>query len=255
MSTWDPDQYLKFSEGRTRPAAELLARIPLDSPSRVVDLGCGTGNSTELLAERWPNASLQGVDNSPHMLAAAREAHPDWVWQESDIAEWVPRAQADVIFSNAALHWLRHHELLLPRLMKQLSRGGVLAIQMPRNFQAPSHRLIRQIADDGPWHDLLARAEEWIPPLEPAGYYAILASGCSFVDIWETEYFQVMDSAAAIAEWVKGSALRPFLDRLAEGAQREFMARYTAALQTAYPPQPDGRVLFPFKRIFLMAQR
>ncbi len=255
MSTWHPSQYLKFSDSRTRPAVELLARVPLDSPSRVVDLGCGTGNSTELLAQRWPNASIRGVDNSGDMLLVARKAHPDWVWEESDIASWVPKEPLDLIFSNAALHWLPHHEILLPHLMSRVAGGGAMAIQMPCNFAAPAHRLILQTAADGPWQDILADLDAWNPPMEPAGYYAILAPHCQSVDIWETEYVHVMDNAAVIAEWTKGSALRPFLDRLAVAAQRSFLARYTEALQAAYPPQPDGRVLFPFRRIFLVALR
>ena len=189
------------------------------------------------------------------MLAAARKAHPDWVWEESDIASWVSKEPLDLIFSNAALHWLHRHDSLLPSLMNQLSKGGVLAIQMPRNFRAPSHRLISQTVTDGPWQGVLTGVDGSTPPLEPAEYYDILAPHSISVDIWETEYVQVMDSAAAIAEWIKGSTLRPYLDRLAEAAQREFLARYIEALQTAYPTLSDGRVLFPFKRIFLVAQR
>lgn len=255
MNNWDPAQYLKFSDDRTRPAAELLARVALESPNHAVDLGCGPGNSTELLKQRWPDASILGVDNSADMLTAAQKAHPDWVWEELDIASWVPEQRFDLIFSNAALHWLPRHEILLPRLMNNLTESGVLAIQMPRNFQAPAHQLIRQTAATGPWRDLLAGVEEWNPPLEPAEYYAILAPHGSTVDIWETEYAQVMESATAIAEWMKGSALRPFLERLDEGAQHEFLACYTEALRAAYPAKPDGRILFPFKRIFLVAQR
>ena len=189
------------------------------------------------------------------MLDSARKAHPDWVWEEADIASWKPGQRFDLIFSNAALHWLPRHEILLPRLMNQLAGGGILAVQMPRNFQAPAHRLIRQTATTGPWRGILASVEEWNAPLEPAEYYAMLAPHGSALDIWETEYAQVMDSAAAIAEWMKGSALRPFLDRLDETSQGEFLACYTEGLRAAYPLQPDGRILFPFKRMFLVAQR
>ena len=255
MNDWNPAQYLKFSDDRTRPAVELLGRVRLVSPGHIVDLGCGPGNSTELLKQRWPGASILGVDKSPDMLDSARKAHPGWVWEEADIASWMPEQRFDLIFSNAALHWLPRHEILLPRLMNQLAGGGILAVQMPRNFQAPAHRLIRQTATTGPWRGILASVEEWNAPLEPAEYYAMLAPHGSALDIWETEYAQVMDSAAAIAEWMKGSALRPFLDRLDETSQGEFLACYTEALRAAYPPQPDGRILFPFKRMFLVAQR
>ena len=255
MSTWDPSQYLKFAVSRTRPAVELLARVPLASPSSIVDLGCGPGNSTELLKQRWPGASVRGVDSSADMLTMARKVHPDWIWEGADIESWVSREPLDLIFSNAALHWLPHHEILLPRLMKQLAKGGVLAIQMPCNFHAQAHCLIREIAVEGPWQGLLANVAAWQLPLKSAEYYALLAPQASSMDIWETEYVQVMDSAVAIAEWMKGSALRPFLDCLEEAQQLEFLARYTAGLRAAYPPQSDGRVLFPFKRSFLVAQR
>ncbi len=254
MSAWDPAQYLKFSDSRTRPAAELLARIPLDSPARVVDLGCGPGNSTALLKQRWPGALTTGVDNSADMLAAARRTYPDWTWEEADIGTWVPKEPVDLIFSNATLHWLPEHETLFSRLIKQLRTGGVLAVQMPNNFKTDAHLLIRKIAEDEPWQGILAGVEEWHPPLAPSEYYKILSPQCSSIDIWETEYVQVMDSAAAIVEWNKGSALRPFLNRLSGIAQREFLARYTKALSAAYQPQSDGRVLFPFKRIFLIGR-
>ncbi len=255
MTTWDPSQYLKFADIRTRPAAELLARVPLASQARIADLGCGPGNSTELLKARWPEAFTTGVDNSPDMLAKARKAHPDWVWEASDIGEWAPAEPFDLIFSNSTLHWLPQHEKLLPRLMDLLRADGVLAVQMPNNFTAPAHRLIRETAADGPWRDWLPDVDDWHPPMESSDYFAILAPLARTVDIWETEYVQVMDSAAAIAEWTKGSALRPFLDRLDHAMQSEFMARYTEALKAAYPPQADGRVLFLFKRIFFVAQR
>lgn len=255
MSTWDPSQYLKFADTRTRPAAELLTRVPLDSPRHLADLGCGPGNSTELLKQRWPEATVRGVDNSPDMLAAARKAHPDWVWEEADIGSWSPSEPQDLIFSNATLHWLPGHSAVLPRLMGHVGEGGALAVQMPNNFGAPAHVLIRETAADGPWRDLLAGVDDWNPPLEPAEYYGILAPCSRLVDIWETEYTQVMDSAEAIAEWTAGSALRPFLHKLGEGGQQEFLARYTKALRSAYPPRGDGRVLFPFRRIFLVAQR
>lgn len=254
MSVWDPAQYLKFSDSRTRPAAELLARVPLDSPAQIVDFGCGPGNSTALLKRRWPEASITGVDNSADMLAAARRTHPDWAWEEADIAAWAPKEPVDLIFSNATLHWLPEHETLFPRLVKQLKAGGALAAQMPNNFEAQDHALIRETAANGPWRDVLAPVDVRHIPFVQARYYDILAPHCRTIDIWETEYVQIMDSAAAIVEWNKGSALRPFLNRLSGIAQREFLARYTEALSAAYKPRSDGRVLFPFKRIFLIVR-
>ncbi|HJW08203.1 MAG TPA: trans-aconitate 2-methyltransferase [Holophagaceae bacterium] len=254
-STWNPEQYLQFADARTRPAAELLARVELASPQSVADLGCGPGNSTELLARRWPATRILGVDSSREMLDAARKAHPEWRWELADIAAWTPQGPVDLIFANAALHWLPDHGELLPRLLDQLAPGGVLAAQMPRNFDAPAHRLIRRAAEEGPWRDRLGGLQAWHPPMDPEAYYGILAPHARRVDIWETEYLQVMEGPERIVEWAKGTALLPYLERL-DGAERDaFLARYADAVAEAFPRQADGRVLFPFKRIFFVAER
>ncbi|HJU83609.1 MAG TPA: trans-aconitate 2-methyltransferase [Holophagaceae bacterium] len=253
--TWNPTQYLQFADTRTRPAADLLARVDLTAPGFVVDLGCGPGNSTELLNRRWPGARILGVDGSPQMVAAARAAHPEWEWQESDIADWTAPEPADLLFANAALHWLPDHAALLPRLLAQLAPGGSLAVQMPRNFDASAHQLIRRTAEEGPWRSHFLNIQDWHPPLEPAAYYGILAPHVRHLDLWETEYLQIMDGPERIVEWAKGTALLPFLGRLDGGERGDFLARYTEAVAEAYPRQPDGKVLFPFKRLFFVAHR
>ena len=253
MAPWDASQYLKFEDQRTRPAMDLLARIALAAPARVIDLGCGPGNSTALLAARWPAAHIAGLDNAPDMLATARRAHPAVSWIDGDIAGWSPTERYDVVYSNAALQWVPDHTTLLPRLLASVAPGGVLAVQMPRNGDAPAHRLMRELAADGPWAGQLAgRSRAHVQA--PGFYYDLLSPQARAVDLWETEYQQIMAEPAAILEWVKGTALRPFLEPLSQDHRAAFMTRYRAALERAYEPQADGRIIFPFRRLFLICR-
>ncbi|HEX7007303.1 MAG TPA: trans-aconitate 2-methyltransferase [Alphaproteobacteria bacterium] len=254
MTEWSPSQYLKFADERTRPAADLLARVPLAAPAAIVDLGCGPGNSTELLARRWPDARLIGVDSSAAMLAQAASDHPEWIWEQADIAVWSPAAPVDLIFANAALHWVPDHGTLLPRLFGHVASGGALAVQMPRNFDAPSHALMRRVADAPRWRRRLAGVVGR-PVAEPAAYYDLLAPLARRLDLWESEYMHVLDGVDAILEWVRGTGLRPYLDPLDPAEREAFTDRYLAALADAYPRAADGKVLFPFKRLFLVAMR
>jgi trans-aconitate 2-methyltransferase len=253
MAPWDAAQYLKFEDQRTRPAVDLLARIPLAAPTRVIDLGCGPGNSTALLAARWPGARLAGLDSARDMLATARRAHPTVEWIDGDIAAWSPSERYDVVYSNAALQWVPGHATLLPRLVAAVAPDGVLAVQMPRTGDAPAHRLMREIAADEPWQAALAgRARAHVQA--PSFYYDLLAPLARQVDLWETEYQHVMADSAAILEWVKGTALRPFLEPLSQDQRAAFTTRYRAALEQAYLPQADGRIIFPFRRLFVICR-
>ncbi len=253
--TWNPDQYLKFAAPRLRPAIELLARVALDAPGRVCDLGCGTGSITKLLAERWPQAHITAVDGDAAMLARAGDAPSSIDWVQAELATWTSRAPLDLIYSNAALHWLPDHARLFPRLMAMLGGGGVLAVQMPRNFTAPSHTAIEEAVRSGPWRTRLEGLLRQAPVAEPAWYFDALAPLASELDIWETEYQQVLTGADPVKEWTKGTWLGPFLEAL-EGDQREaFEADYAARVRSAYPQRSDGRTLFPFKRLFIVARR
>jgi trans-aconitate 2-methyltransferase len=253
--TWNPDRYLAFADHRTRPAIDLLARVPLRDAERVVDLGCGPGNSTRLLADRWPAAMIVGIDSSSDMLASARRSSIAATWLEADIATWVPDRVPDLIYSNAALHWLGDHETLLPRLLACVAPGGVLAVQMPRNFEAPSHALLRATAASGPWAERLAGALDWRPVAAPEWYYDLLAPHARILDIWETVYLHVLDGDDPVLRWTRGTALRPLLQAL-EGADRAaFEAAYAARLRAAYPRRVDGQTLLPFRRLFIVAQR
>ena len=256
MADWDARQYLAFEDERTRAARDLLARIPLDAPVRVTDIGCGPGNSTELLAQRWPNAEVTGFDTSPDMLATARKRLPNVTFSQSDVSSWQASQPQDVIYGNAVLQWVPDHPALLPRLMGKLAQGGCLAIQMPDNLDEPSHELMRKTAADGPWASALKQAAGARTRLGSYDdYYGWLRPHASAVDIWRTTYVHPLDGAAAIVEWVKATGLRPFIDPLNEAMRRDFLAAYEAEIAKAYPLQSDGNALLRFPRLFLVAQR
>jgi trans-aconitate 2-methyltransferase len=252
--SWDPQQYARFAGQRLRPALDLIARIPLASPRKVVDLGCGTGNVTRILRSRWPGAEITGVDGSPQMLAEAmRAGEADIAWQQADLAAWNPAAKHDLVFSNAALHWLDDHAALFAKLGRAIAAGGVLAVQMPRNFAAPSHTLMHDLAASPPWRDALAGLLRPLPVLAPEAYYRLLAPHARTLDIWETEYLQILEGENPVAEWTKGTWLAPLLAALSPDARAAFEAEYRLRVAAAYPRQPDGKTLFPFRRLFIVA--
>jgi trans-aconitate 2-methyltransferase len=251
--SWSPEGYLAFGDERTRPAVDLLARVPLSAPARVADLGCGPGNSTRLLCERWPEADVVGIDGSAAMLAKAEGSGLRARWLVSDVAAWTPDAPFDLLFSNAALHWLPDHASLLPRLLSHLRPGGVLAVQMPRNFAAPSHTLLREVASAGPWAASLAPHLDRQPVAAPEWYHDLLAPLATALDIWQTEYLHVLDGDEPVLNWVRSTALRPVIAALTPEEQALFEAEYARRLRTAYPTRRDGRTLFPFRRLFIVA--
>ncbi|MEZ4674841.1 MAG: methyltransferase domain-containing protein [Caldilineaceae bacterium] len=256
---WDPNQYLKFEDHRLRPALELLERIPHQAPQVIYDIGCGAGQITRLLAERWPDAKVYGLDNSPEMLAKAA-AEPSTVeWIEADIQQWSPEAAPDLIYSNATLQWVTDHEQLFPRLASALQPGGCLAVQMPLSWGMASHRLMREtLANGGPDGKALGTAElraavgrKWV---EDAGdYYDLLEGLCSNVDIWETEYLQILAGDDPVLEWVKGTGLRPIVNGLGDGEREQFLNAYRQRLRVAYPLRANGQTLYPFRRLFIVA--
>jgi trans-aconitate 2-methyltransferase len=259
---WDPAQYAAFSDHRSRPFADLVGRVRAPEPALVVDLGCGPGELTLGLAARWPGARVVGVDSSPEMLARAAEQDPagrvEWVL--ADVATWEPPDGIDVLVTNATLQWVPGHLGLLPGWVERLAPGGWFAMQVPGNFEAPSHVLLREVAAVSP------RADELTPLLRggsavetPGTYAATLAGlGCR-IDVWETTYLHVLDPEGAqespVLEWTKGTALRPVLQVLTDERERaEFLSAYAQRLESAYP-RADFGTLFPFRRIFAVAQR
>jgi trans-aconitate 2-methyltransferase len=256
MPSWNSEQYLKFAGERTQPAIDLAARVTLDAPRRIIDLGCGPGNSTAVLARRWPEARLIGVDNSNAMLAAAQKDHPQWEWFRADIATWRADAPFDLVFSNAALQWVDNHAGVLPLLLNQVAPGGALAFQVPANLDSPPQRLMREIADSATWREqFTAPPREWFVH-GPEFYYDALSSQAKRVDLWVTEYHHVLPNVDAVIDWYRGTGLRPWLDALPDETARErFLAAYRARLAPYFPARADGRVLFPFRRLFVIAYR
>lgn len=250
---WDTDQYLRFGDERTRAAADLVARIDLPRPESIVDLGCGPGNSTRLLRARWPRARILGLDSSPEMIAAARAADPDSDWIEADIGTWAPEGTFDLVFSNAALQWLPGHPALMGRLFAMVSPGGALAFQIPSDAYSPVRTFIREISDDPAWNARMAAARGALTMETPAIYYDALARSARALDIWETEYSHVMEGPRAIVDWIAGTGLRPFLDGLDADERSEFIDRLRTRVAAGYPRRVDGRVLFPFRRLFVIA--
>ena len=254
MPDWSPAQYTRFEDERTRPARDLLAQVPLASPARIVDMGCGPGNSTELLAERWPSADIVGLDSSPAMLAEARKRLPGRRFDLADAGSWTPESGVDLVFANAIYQWVPDHLSVLPKLLAALGEGGCLAVQMPDNLAEPTHRLMREVAANGPWAEKLEDAAR-LPLPAPHVYYDALKPFASRIDIWHSIYNHVLDNAAAIVDWVKSTGLRPFLDPLAPDERTAFLAHYTARIAMAYPPTVDGKVLLRFPRLFIVAVR
>ncbi|MEM7505630.1 MAG: trans-aconitate 2-methyltransferase [Pseudomonadota bacterium] len=255
MADWQPDLYLRFERDRTRPSEDLLARIP-GGAERVLDLGCGPGNSTALLSERFPGAQITGLDTSPAMLEQATARLPDARFIHADIADFQPDEPLDVIFANAVLHWLPDHPTLLPRLMRMLSPGGRLAIQMPINLDEPAWTAMAEVATSGPWAAKLAQsAGARTRPLAQGALHDILAPLSSDLDQWDTTYAHVMPNHAAIMDWLRGAGLKPWLEPLNGTEADAFLAAYRPRIEAAYPVRADGQILFPFPRRFLVACR
>jgi trans-aconitate 2-methyltransferase len=266
--TWDPELYLRHSGHRTRPFLDLLTRItelpPKDRPARIADLGCGPGNVTALLADRWPTARITGFDNSPEMLQQARDNHAGPTpggglmdFRAADATDWTPDEPYDLIVSNATLQWVPGHQNAFGRWIDGLAPGGVFAFQVPGNFNSPSHTLLAQLITGPQWRDRLADTVRTPGDvLDPEDYLGRLRNlGCT-ADVWETTYLQQLTGDDPVLDWVKGTALRPVLTALADdpAATAEFTEQYRALLRSAYPPGAYGTV-FPFRRIFAVARK
>lgn len=253
--SWSATQYSLFEQQRTRPVRDLVAAIPLASAHIAVDLGCGPGNSTEVLAERFAEATVTGLDSSEDMLRDARQRLPNIAFELADIGNWNPSQSYDVILANASLQWVPDHASLYPRLVSLLNPGGVLAVQTPDNLEEPAHRLAREIAASAQWVDRIGGVKH--PDRHPAAYYfELLRPHCAEVDVWRTTYHHPLAGGhGAVVEWFKGSALRPYLQKLDEAGQQAFLDAYLQAISQAYPALDDGTVLLPFPRLFIVATR
>jgi trans-aconitate 2-methyltransferase len=252
--TWSAMQYTKFEAERNQPIFDLLARIAGLEVRNAADLGCGPGNSTELLKARFPTADVRGMDSSPEMIAAARERLPQVQFELADLDRWTATGPFDLLFANASLQWIPDHGKLLPSLLDKLAPRGTLAVQMPDNLDEPAHKLMREVAASGPWAEKLGGAANARAERRMAGWYFQLLRARCDTNIWRTTYFHPLaGGAAAVVEWFMGSGLRPFLAPLEAAEKAAFLARYTETIDLAYPALPDGTVLLPFPRLFMVA--
>ncbi|GLQ05457.1 methyltransferase domain-containing protein [Sneathiella chinensis] len=251
---WNPDHYHLYTDHRLRPALDLLGQVALASPMVIYDLGCGTGHVTSLLSKRWNTAIVTGIDTSEEMLDRARQDHPSIEWKNEDIRDFNPASKANLIFSNAALHWLDDHEELFPRLISQLRPGGVFAVQMPNNFTAPSHSLLFDLAGTDRWFDKLGHLVRPAPVHNINWYYDLLSAYEGNLNIWETTYFQVLKGKNAVLEWTRSTALRPFLAALEGEDIKAFEQEYAERLLEAYPLKRDGSTIYPFSRLFIVLE-
>ena len=261
MDSWNAKTYSQFLNLRTRPARDLLSVIP-DSfqPKTVYDLGCGPGNSTILLKNRWPNAKIVGLDSSLDMLKEAKASYPDINFIKGDIAHFSPTEKIDCLFANASLQWLDQHEILIPKLLQLMNPRGAFGIQMPNNFHSPSHQVtIRLLQGEVTWQSFLKNLRYGIltePFYKLPWYYDLLTkSGVNSLQFWETEYFQEMSDYQEIFDWVKGTGLRPVLSAMDAENQAKFTSAYVKAIAKEYPLQANNKILLPFRRIFMVGYK
>jgi trans-aconitate 2-methyltransferase len=256
MPEWDATTYLQFANERTRPSLDLVQRIGMPDPRRIIDLGCGPGNSTEVLRRRWPEAEVTGLDSSPKMIESARASWPEHQWILEDAATWTAGEPFDLVFTNAMLQWLPDHARLLPRLFEQVAPGGALAAQLPAHYELPMHREIVEVSRDAAWDGRMQEARNALTKQPASFYYDTLQPLAARIDLWETIYYHEVPGPEALIEWFRGTGMRPFLEALSSDQER---ARFETMLLkryiTSYPRRPSGLVLFPFRRLFFIAYR
>ena len=251
---WDPDVYLTFADDRARPFHDLLSRIGAPQPRRVVDLGCGAGNLTVQLARRWPDAVIEALDSSPEMVAAARDRGVQA--SVGDLRTWTPQGDTDVVLSNAAMHWVPEHDELFVRWAGQLAAGSWIAVQMPGNFETPSHASVRAVARRGRYAKTLRDIPFRVGTVvdTPVHYAELLIDAGCAVDAWETTYIHQLTGEHPVLDWISGTALLPVSEQLNEQEYQQFRQELIPLLAEAYPPRPDGTTFFPFRRVFFVAQ-
>jgi trans-aconitate 2-methyltransferase len=254
MQDWDPEQYLHFKRERTQPSIDLVARINIDDPKTIIDIGCGPGNSTQVLLNRWPNAVIVGLDNSEKMIERARKDYPNQKWIVGDASKFEINQAYDITFSNAAIHWIQNHDVLIPRLFQLVKKNGVLAVQVPVNHESPLYKMIERTSHNRKWSALTAGYEQVITYHDAEYYYNTLVSLTQTITIWETTYYHILNSHQELIEWYRSTAMKPILERLqTEKNRAEFEAEILSESKKYYPMQRDGRIIYPFKRLFFTA--
>lgn len=256
MIAWDPQLYMKYGNERTQPSIDLTSRIPLRDPQHIVDLGCGAGNSTAILHNRWPKANITGLDSSNAMLDEAQKKFPGLHWVKADIGNWKPESSYDLIFSNAVLQWIPNHDVLFKNLLEYVNDSGYLAVQIPYHYTSRLHQIIIEVSHYQQWTRYLDEARNALTSHKPEFYYDLLHSACSQIDIWQTDYFHVMESVEAILEWISGTGLRPYLEAINNEKDRKvFKALILDGYRQTYHRRKDGKVLFPFSRLFILIRK
>ena len=254
MTDWNPRQYLQFANERTRPSIDLSPRVNIENPKCIIDIGCGPGNSTRVLRGRWPDAKIAGLDSSAAMIEKAKEDYPGIEWITADASAFMHEKKYDIVFSNAAIQWIPDHEVLVPHLFEIVNRGGALAVQVPGNKESPLHQALLRVSSSPKWSRFTSDVEKIFTYNDAAYYYDTLFRISSKFDLWETTYYHVLNSHAGLVEWYKGTGMRPFLEKLPdESSRKEFENEVLAECIQVYPIRKDGKVLYPFKRIFFIA--
>lgn len=256
MREWDPYQYLQFKRERTQPSIDLVARIQMDDPKTIIDIGCGPGNSTQILSRRWPLADVLGLDKSEKMIQKARHDYPHQKWIVGDASTLETRQTYDIVFSNAAIHWIPRHEILLQRLFQKVNENGILAVQVPVNQESPLYKAILRVSKGSKWSAFTAGREATITYHTADYYYEQLSLYTKEITIWETIYYHIMNSHQELIDWYKSTAMKPYLDSLPTDESRtEFEKEILNECIAAYPPQRNGKILYPFRRLFFTARR
>ncbi len=256
MRDWDPQQYLQFEHERTQPSIDLVARISLENLKSIIDIGCGPGNSTQILRKRWPHADVVGLDKSPKMIERARTDHPEQAWAIGDASTLATDRKYDLVFSNAAIHWIPNHHLLIPRLFQLVNPNGMLAIQVPANYESPLYKIILNVARSRKWSAFTSGDDAPITYHNAEYYYNQLVSLTQDIVLWETTYYHILKSHQDLVAWYKSTAMKPILEKLPTDATREeFEHMVLAECKEQYPSQSDGRILYPFMRLFFTARR
>jgi trans-aconitate 2-methyltransferase len=253
---WNPELYLKYRDERTQPSIDLISKIDFDYyPQSILDLGCGPGNSSQQLLQRWPDAKLTGVDNSVNMIERARDSFPQNNWVIADAVTYSPDIQFDIVFSNATIQWIPNHEKLFAKLFDLIAEQGVLAIQVPRFNEMPLSGAIEKVAGQSRWREATKACADLFTYRDAGYYYDLMSQYFKKIDLWQTDYFHTMSSHSSILEWIRSTGLKPYLDCLSEAEKPFFEDELLSAVKADYPLQKDGKVLFPFKRLFMVGYR
>ena len=252
-TTWNPNLYLRFKKERTQPSIDLVKRIESDSPKRIVDIGCGPGNSTEVLRKRWESSEIIGVDNSREMIEKAKESYPEGRWLLSDVYDLDPADPYDIVFSNAALQWIPNHERLIPHLLSLVGKGGVLAFQVPNNQDSGIHQNLCETILEPRFREYTGRVSHILNYRSGPYYYDLLAAKVAELEMWETTYYHILDNHEELLNWYKSTGMRPYLEGLPENLVEDFVASVRDKCRERYALQSDGKVIYRFNRLFAIA--